>query len=96
MVKRIRWSPRAAENLEQIFRYIALDSRHYATLFTKRILRIVSEISRFPEAGRVVPEYDEPSLRERIYRNYRIVYRIKGDFVEVVAICHSAKPLENL
>lgn len=96
MAGRIIWSPRAAENLEQIFRYIAQDSRHYATLFVKRILAIAGQIHDFPESGRVVPEYNEKVLRERIYQNYRIVYRIKNRRIEVVAISHAAKPLEDL
>ncbi len=96
MAGRIIWSPRAVENLEQIFRYIAQDSRHYATLFVKRILAIVRQIHDFPESGRVVPEYNQKILRERIYQNYRIVYRIKDHSIEVVAILHAAKPLQDL
>jgi toxin ParE1/3/4 len=96
MAGRIIWSPRAAENLEQIFRYIARDSHHYAILFVKRILAIVWQIHHFPESGRVVPEYNQMTLRERIYQNYRIVYRIKDHGIEVVAISHAAKPLQDL
>ena len=33
----------------------------------------------FPESGRVVPERSDPSLREIIWRNYRIVYRHLAD-----------------
>ncbi len=36
------------------------------------------------------------NLREKIYKNYRIVYRIKGELIEIVAICHGAKPLDDI
>lgn len=96
MAHKIIWSPRAASDFETICRYIAKDSKYYAALFAKRIIAIVKSIPRFPRAGRVVPEYEDMRLREKVYENYRIVYRLKGEFVEIVAICHSAKPLNNI
>jgi len=96
MAYKIRWSPRAASNFEYICDYIAKDSEYYAALFAKRINSIIKNIPQFPKSGRIVPEYKDDNLREKIYKNYRIVYRIKGDFIEMVAICHSSKPLDDL
>ena len=42
-------------------------------------------------ATQIVPEYQDENLREKIFQNYRIVYRITGDFIEIVIISHSAK-----
>ena len=96
MASRIRWSPRAASNLEEIWEFISKDSRLYATLFVKRVNIIVKSIPQFPKSGRIVPEYGSENLREKIYENYRIVYRIKEDMVEIVTICHGSKPLRNI
>lgn len=38
----------------------------------------------------------DENLREKIFENYRIVYRLKKDVVEIVAICHGAQPLRNI
>jgi len=95
MAYKIIWSPRAASNLEDICEYIARDSKYYAALFAKRIIAIVKNIPEFPNSGRIVPEYNNENLREKIYKNYRIIYRVKHDFIEIVAICHSAKSLDN-
>jgi len=92
----IRWSPRAASHLEQICDYISRDSETYARIFAKEALSIVEGIASFPKIGRVVPEYNDPNLRERIYGNYRIVYRLKDDVVEIAAICHGAQRLEKV
>lgn len=96
MAFKIKWSPRAASNFEDICNYIGRDSEYYAGLFAKKIMAIVRTIPQFPRAGRIVPEYRDENLREKIYQNYRIVYRIKSDVIEIVAICHGAKPLEAL
>ena len=91
----IRWSPKAVANLEDIYRFIAKDSKHYAALFIKRINIVVKAIPQFPLAGRIVPEYDDENLREKIFENYRIVYRIKETVIEIVTICHHAKLINN-
>ena len=92
----IKWSPRAASHLGDICDYIAKDSPHYAALFAQRVFAIVTRIPDFPQAGRIVPEYENESLREKIYGNYRIVYRTSNNIIEIVAVCHAAKPLDDL
>ncbi len=95
MAYKIRWSLRAVSNLEDTCEYIAKDSEHYSALFARKIISLVKSIPQFPIAGRKVPEYNDENLRERIYKEYRIVYRLKSDAVEVVAICHGAKSLDT-
>jgi len=96
MALKIKWSPRAASNLEKICDYIAKDSEYYAILFAKKVTAIVKAIPQFPKSGRIVPEYEDENLREKFYENYRIVYRLKEELVEIVAICHGAKPLDSI
>ena len=90
MVKLI-WSSEAADDLEEICEYISKDSEYYARLFAQRIILLVERIADFPMAGRIVPEYQWNDLRERVFQNYRIVYRIKPDAVEIVTIVHVAR-----
>lgn len=94
MAYKIKWSPRAASNFEDICAHIGKDSEYYASLFAKKVNVLIKAIPQFPKAGRIVPEYGDENIREKIYENYRIVYRIKEDFIEIVAICHGAKPLD--
>jgi toxin ParE1/3/4 len=89
----IRWSPRAASNFEDICNYIAKDSQYYAAHFAKRVNALIKTIPQFPSSERIVPEYKDETLREKIYENYRIVYRIKSGFIEIVAVCHGARIL---
>ena len=94
MAKRIKWSPKAIQSFEEICNYISKDSEYYASIFAKKINAIVKEIPRFPKLGRIVPEYQEEDLREKIFQSYRIVYRLKADIVEIVVISHGAKQLD--
>lgn len=62
--------------------------------FTKKVYAIVNKLMEFPKSGRVVPEYNIENLREKIYDNYRIVYHLKDELIEIVAICHGARLLK--
>jgi len=46
--------------------YIARDSGTYSSIFAKKVNAIVKSIPDFPKSGRVVPEYDDDNLREKI------------------------------
>jgi toxin ParE1/3/4 len=94
---RLIWSPRAASQLEGICEYIARDSRQYAAIFAQQVLQLVRALPSFPKAGRIVPEYNNPQLREKIHGNYRLVYRVKeqASLIEIVAICHSARLIQD-
>lgn len=96
MALKIIWSPQAASNLEEICDYISKDSEYYAVLFAKRVIKIIKTIPGSPRLGRIVPEYNDENLRERIYGNYRIIYRIKQEVIEIAAICHGSRLLENV
>jgi len=46
----------------------------------------VALLTENPRSGRVVPETGNPAIRELIYRGYRVVYRIKGDDLEILSV----------
>jgi toxin ParE1/3/4 len=71
---KIRWAPRAVENFENICNYISKDSLRYASLVANKINNIIKSIPEYPHSGRIVPEYRDINLREKVYKNYRIVY----------------------
>ena len=96
MAARVIWSPRATNHLDAICAYIAQDSEVYAAIFAEKVLALVRTLPQFPESGRIVPEYNDPLLREKIYGNYRIVYRLKEDVIEIAAICHGARPITDV
>jgi len=90
----VRWTPQAAEDLESIAEFIAGDSPPYASLFVMDVLRVVERLEAFPRSGRVVPELDQPSIREILMGSYRIVYRLRAGIVEVLTVWNGARLLD--
>jgi plasmid stabilization system protein ParE len=91
----VRWAPQAADDLEAITEFIAKDSPHYASLFAIDVLNAVEQLADFPESGRIVPERNDPKVREIIFGNYRIVYRLRERTAELLTIHHAARPLDS-
>lgn len=91
----VRWTPQAVDDLESIAGFIAKDSPYYARLFAIDVLGAVDRLPKFPKSGRVVPELRNPIIREIILGNYRIVYRLRGNLVEILTIYHGAKLLHS-
>ena len=90
---RLIWSLQAIEDVEAIRTYVARDSEQYANLLVDWIIAAVDRLEGFPLSGRVVPEVGDESLREVIFRNYRIVYRLKPEIIGIVTVFHAARLL---
>lgn len=92
----LRWAKSAVRDLEEICAYIALDSEIYASVFAKKIVENIESLAAFPFSGRIVPEMRNEMIREKIITNYRIIYRLKEDTIEIVRIIHNARQLSEL
>jgi len=93
---KIRWTHPAIESLRNLHSYIAKDSEIYASSFVHRIVLSVEKLTNFPRLGRVVPEADEETIRELLYQNYRIIYRIKSELVEILTVIHGRRDVGSL
>lgn len=80
-------------HLLAIHEFAALHSRVYADRLVDRLTRRSEQIGLFPKSGRMVPEYKREDIREVIDRPYRIIYWLKEEQVDVVAVIHSAQQL---
>lgn len=87
---KVQWTDTAEGHLDAIYAYIALDSPEYAKRMVDSITRRSQQIADFPLSGRRVPEYDTDQIREVIEGPYRIIYHIKPDQIDVVAVIHGA------
>ena len=89
----IKWTNNALEELDDIANYISKDSPKYAQILIKQIYEMVSHLEQFPNFGRKVPEYNDPNLREILFKNYRIIYLIKQNHLEIISIIHGSRLL---
>ena len=92
---RVHWTENAIGHLVNIYEYIAINSPTYGKRMVDRITRRSEQNAKQPLSGRKVPEYDAEDIRELIEKPYRIVYRIKQDQIDVVAVIHGARILPD-
>jgi len=85
---KVLWTRVAYKRLEEIYGYIENDSPTNAARWSDKLLKKPATIKDFSRAGRAVPEVDAVSIRELIYGNYRIIYKIKDDTAYVLTIRH--------
>jgi len=90
---KVHWTDTAQRHLDSIHAYIAQDSPEYALRMVDRLTRRSQLIASFPLAGRRVPEHGMDELREVIEGPYRIIYCIKPDRIDVIAVIHGARDL---
>jgi addiction module RelE/StbE family toxin len=88
---RIVWSPQSLRDLHAIREYIARDSESYADLTIARIFSAVERLPQFPHSGRIVPERDEPKIREIIIGSFRVVYRVRDTLLEVATVFRASR-----
>ncbi len=87
-------SDRAKNDLREITRFIAHDKPTIALHFARRIVSTIKQLRQFPQMGRMVPEEQDKNLRELIYGNYRIIYRLRDKGIEVLTIHHASRILK--
>lgn len=91
-------SPSARRDLRDIVRYVSLDSPERAVTLGEFLVRSTKRLADFPEMGRIVPEFDEPSIREIVVRSYRVIYRVEHSDcrVDVARFWHGARGTPNV
>lgn len=92
------WSPTARFDLWDVLSYISEFDPAAAARFGQSVFDAVDRLIDFPELGRVVPEFRDPTIREIIRRPCRIVYRIKKDeaLVEIARVWHAARGIPEI
>ncbi|PKL79628.1 MAG: type II toxin-antitoxin system RelE/ParE family toxin [Ignavibacteriae bacterium HGW-Ignavibacteriae-4] len=88
----IKWTRQAKLDMKNIFDYISNDSVKYAQRQIEGIIKNTSFIKNNTRIGRIVPELNNPQIREIIVNKYRVIYYLKDvTRVDLLTIHHSAK-----
>jgi toxin ParE1/3/4 len=88
------WTELALEDLRLIHEYISTDSKRYADRFIEKLIARVDQLESFPKSGRMVPEFNQESIRELIEGNYRIIYKIAAAQIAIIRVHHAARQLK--
>ena len=93
------WTKSAKKDLEEIIDYISLDSIEKAFEQLKKIKEKAKKLSIFPQQGRIIPELSNQNIikyRELIVSPWRIMYKIEGNIVYVMAVIDGRRNIEDI
>ena len=82
------WSDPAKADLRAIHDFIALDSPYYAKKVVQEIREKTDILNDLPKMGKKVPEVNDEVIRELSLYSYRIIYEVRPEQAEVLAIIH--------
>lgn len=88
---KVHWTDTAREHLRAIHAYIATNSPQYAQRVVDRLTRRSQQIAEFPLSEREVAEFAVPQIRQVLEGPFRIIYFIKPDQIDVLAVIHGAQ-----
>ena len=90
---KILFQPPAKADLQEISRYIARDNPTRARSFRQELKDRTKRLADFPELGRRLPDTEDPSVREIIHGNCRIIYRVDRaeGTIRVLRFWHAAR-----
>lgn len=94
----LTWAPAARLDFWEILSYIADSDPGAAHEFGRKLLGTVGRLPDFPQSGRIVPEFNDPMIREVIRKPCRVVYRLKSEeqLVQIARIWHAARGIPEL
>jgi plasmid stabilization system protein ParE len=97
VTRRVSLAESAIRDLEAVGDwYVTQSAPDVGERLIGEILGCVDQLVDFPESGRVVPEFDQPWLRELVRPPFRIVYRLDGERIRIVRVWRTERLMEAL
>ncbi|MEE8058410.1 MAG: type II toxin-antitoxin system RelE/ParE family toxin [Pseudomonadales bacterium] len=90
----VSWSPEALEDVDGIAEYIAKDSAFYASAVVSKVKEQSQSLQHFAERWHMVPELKNKTIRELFVYSYRLIYRVIGQEVLIIAVIHGKQLLD--
>jgi toxin ParE1/3/4 len=95
---KIIWSSLSIDRTTEIAKYIAQDNPSAAKKWVKTFFDKVQLLISSPQSGRVAPETHSDDIRELLYGNYRIIYRLEEKRISILTVRHGKQilPIEDI
>ncbi len=83
---KIRWTRPALTDLTDIVRYISRDDPAAARRLAAKLREATKALATQPQLGRMLPETSNESIREIVRGNYRVIYRVAKQEIQILAV----------
>lgn len=83
---KLTWTKEALIQLQEIEEYISRDNPVIAIDYVDRLISAAEKIIDYPEKGRMLPELSLENIWELLFENYRIVYLVKKNSVDILTV----------
>lgn len=90
---KVVWTENSIQDLLTIKEYISNDSKDRAEMWVAELYSSAERLVNLPVRGRIVPECKQENIRELLIDNYRLVYRIKKNTIEIVTVFEGHRKL---
>lgn len=91
---KISFSTSAVEDLENIIGYYNEQGvPDVGSNFTQAIIEHIQVLSKHPDIGRVVPEFEQEHIREIIHKPFRVIYQRNASSIEIIRVWRSERLL---
>lgn len=92
---KVVWSKQTLEDFENLLDFVATDAPEAACRFGQKLIDRIGVLEQHPHLGALVPEDATGTYRQILQGNCRIIYRVDGDTVYLVALYHAARLLNR-
>lgn len=91
----LHFTTRFLHETDEQAEYLAQYSPVRAGLFVDAVFRQLDLLKPHPRLGRVVPEFGSEVIRELLFRQYRLIYRITSAArIDVLTLQTGLRPLQ--
>ncbi len=91
---KVVWSEPAVADLDAALAFVAFDHPEAARGLWRQVRAATRSLRRFPMKGRMVPEYQDPAIRELIIGPFRIIYTTEDPgSATILAAVRAERPL---
>ena len=94
MARPVIWTEAARTDLDEVAEYVARADPGEAGRIVAEALRRADDRAMFPESGSIVPEANEPQMREVIVkRSFRLIYELSPGQITIIAFIRARRKL---
>ncbi len=98
MLYTVVWSESARFDMESIVEYIGQNNPLNARKVLEKIFNACGKLENYPKSGRIIPELKLQNIdtyRELIVDVWRILYRIEGSRIYILAVIDSRRNIDD-